>query len=71
MEKTERNGIELGTQHTLCLHVENGNGPMAKFCIKDQQCQNCAFDQWIEAMAEGQKANSICELTKNILAKAA
>jgi hypothetical protein len=71
MEKTEKRGNELGTPHALCLHVENGKGPIAKFCIKDHQCQNCAFDQWIEAMAESQKGNNIRELTKNILAKAA
>jgi hypothetical protein len=71
MSKSKKRVIESGTPHPLCLHVENGKTPIAKYCINDYQCWHCAFDQWIETMEEMQKGRSGFSLTRDILAKAA
>jgi hypothetical protein len=71
MAVTKKRTTELGTQHALCLHAENGKTPIAKFCINDYQCWHCAFDQWIEAIEEEQKSGIDFSLTRDIRAKAA
>jgi hypothetical protein len=71
MKKPKKRAIEPGTPHALCLHVENGNIPIAKFCINDFQCRHCAFDQWLEAMEERRKGRNDFSLTRDILADAA
>ena len=34
----------------LCLHWVNRRTQIAKTCIKNYQCERCAFDQWLDEM---------------------
>ena len=32
----------------LCLHLMNGRTRIAKTCIRNYQCECCAFEQWLD-----------------------
>jgi len=34
----------------LCLHWVNGRTQIAKSCLRNYQCERCAFDQWLDEM---------------------
>jgi hypothetical protein len=36
----------------LCLHWINGRTQIAKTCIKNYQCERCAFEQWLDEVDE-------------------
>ena len=70
---TKTQGMRLGVQIPSgpCVHVDNGRAGIPKNCIRYYECWHCAFDQWLEAMEEGQKAKESFKIPRDILAKAA
>ena len=70
---TKRRRTGPGTHdpcHT-CVHVKNGRVKLPKTCIRDYECWHCAFDQWLELLEEGQKADEGLIIPRVILAQAA
>ena len=50
--KSQNHGTALRPRAPLflCLHWLNGRTQIAKTCIKNYQCERCAFDQWLDEM---------------------
>jgi len=48
--KSQNHGATLIPRGSLrlCLHWLNGRTEIAKTCIKNYQCERCAFEQWLD-----------------------
>ena len=52
--KGQSNGTELSPRVPLrlCLYRLNGRTQIAKTCIRNYQCERCAFEQWLDEVDE-------------------
>jgi len=71
MIKTEGVKPRMENPYPLCHHAGKERPGIPKTCIRNYECWHCAFDQWLEALEEGQKTEEIFKISMDALAKAA